>query len=457
MPRSSERTTSIKVLSGRYGIRRAVGSLSEAVAESGAGERVARAVGWTLSGSVAARVVALGASVAAARILGGEGFGGLNMVQNTAGMLCVFTCLGFGVTATRYVAVHRERDPGKTGRIIALSEGVPGALSLLAGIALAIFAPLVAGRVLDAPELTPALRCAPLLLIMSTLTTVQSGVLTGYESFKSLAAIGLIAGGFQAAGVVLGAWFAGIPGAVVGMGLGLTLNWGLARREVRRQSHRMGIFVNWAGATGEWKIIPRFGLPAFFSELLMGPAHWVAQAIIVNQPGGYFEMGMYGVAMQWRSIVLYVPSLLTTATLPVLSELAAKPGQRGFRGMLFTSIGIASAGTLAVAIPLSLLSRFILSAYGEEFTAGVAPFALVMLTGVIVAALQAQGQFYAGEERMWMGASLNAVWSLSLIGFTWLFREQGALGLAKAGLASYSLHGVLCIIAMKLLMSGTRN
>src|SRR4030095_9246929 len=75
---------------------------------------------WALCGSLTSRVLALGAAIIAARILGKEVYGELGIVQSTLSMFGTLAGFGLGTTAMKYVAEHRSKDPAKAGRIIAL-------------------------------------------------------------------------------------------------------------------------------------------------------------------------------------------------------------------------------------------------------------------------------------------------------------------------------------------------
>ncbi len=82
--------------------------------------RFARGAVWSLLGALMAQGATLAASVITARLLGREQFGEYGMIQSTVGMLGIFAGLGLGMTATKFVAELRTRDPQRAGRIIAL-------------------------------------------------------------------------------------------------------------------------------------------------------------------------------------------------------------------------------------------------------------------------------------------------------------------------------------------------
>jgi len=82
--------------------------------------RIIRGSFWSFVGSSISYGTAFGASLLCAQMLGKSGFGELSMVRNTISTIGIFAGLGLGLTATKYIAEHREKNPERTTRIIQL-------------------------------------------------------------------------------------------------------------------------------------------------------------------------------------------------------------------------------------------------------------------------------------------------------------------------------------------------
>ena len=102
--------------------------------------------------------------------------------------------LGLGVTATKYVAELRTRDPARAGRIIALGCAVAIAAGGLLALGLVAYAPLLAAKTLNAPALAGELRIASVVLFFNAINGAQTGALSGFEAFRSIARINLARG-----------------------------------------------------------------------------------------------------------------------------------------------------------------------------------------------------------------------------------------------------------------------
>jgi len=93
------------------------------------------------------------------------------------------------------------------------------------------------------------------------------------------------------------------------------------------------------------------------------PAMWAASSILVNQPHGYAEMGIFSAANQWRNAVAFLPALLSQPLLSMLSNLSV--GDSGsFRKLLRANLLLSFGLSLLIAAPIVVCSSWILKAYG---------------------------------------------------------------------------------------------
>lgn len=420
-------------------------SVQRRLEASSLGLRLARGAFWSLVGAVISRVLGVLASVLVARMLGREGFGELGVIQSTVGMFGTFAGFGLGLTATKYVAEFREKDAAKAGRIMALSERIALFTGGLTAVALIVLAPWLAARTLAAPRLSGLLQIGTALLFFNALTGVQTGALAGFEAFKTIAWVNFLAGAAAFPLMVGGVYVAGLDGAVWGLVASTVLNWVLNQFALRREAARACVVMTAQGCMQEWPVLWRFSLPALLSSLMMGPANWVCYTFIVNQPGGYGEMGVFNAANQWRSLILYLPSILVSVVLPILASLSGSEDVKRYRRVLRSSVLACYLAALMPAIAIATLSRLIMSAYGATFAVGSTALVVLMVATVLNAGLHGIGQVYSSRGWMWWGAVLNTVWSAVLIAATWLLRGHGAVGLAGANVIAFAVHTAITV------------
>jgi len=421
------------------------------------GYRLARGTFWSLAGALISRGLWLFASILVARMLGKTGFGELGIIQSTLGMFGVFAGLGMGVTANKHVAELRLRDPVRTGRIIALSSAAAWCSGLLMAGVIIIFAPWLASRTLAAPQLGPLLRTGSVLLALGAVNGAQTGVLSGFEAFKRIAAINFYAGLASFPLLLGGVRWWGLAGAVWALIGSQALNSWLSFLAIRREAAIVGVPLGFVGCAQESRVLWGFSLPAVFCGALGGPISWVCNTLLVNQPTGYAEMGVLNAANQWFTALLFLPTVLGQAVLSMLSErLGNNDTVRSTRVLSF-SIRLNAIAVFPLVAVGSLLSPYIMASYGRGFGGSWLTLCFVLVTAAVLAVQVPVGQIIVAAGRMWLGALMNLGWGMCFIALTWAFLSWGALGLACARLIAYLLHATWTFLfAFHLIRSGGR-
>lgn len=406
------------------------------------GYRLARGAFWSFAGAMVSRGCGLLSSICVARMLGKVGFGEFGVVQSSVGMFATFAGLGLGLTATKYVAEFRVKEPARAGRIIGVSSVVSwiagGAMTgLLFGIG-----PWLAQHTLAAPQLGNLLRLSSALLLIGAVNGAQTGALAGFEAFKRIAHINLISGVCSLPMMVVGAWWGGLEGAVWGLlasqSFGCALNFFALRREAKLSQVPLVFRVS----LQEFRILWQFSLPALVSGLFVGPVYWLCNTLLVNSSGGYAEMGLFNAANQWFGALLFLPGILGQAALPVLSERFGQNDLRQSRRVLGFYMKLNAAVVTPLVVLGCLASPLIMSSYGPGFRQAWPALSVVLVTAGLQSVVTPVGHIIAASGRMWLGSLMNLAWGIFFIGLTWLLLNFGALGLASARLAAYAAQAI---------------
>ena len=410
------------------------------------GYRLAKGAFWSITGAVISRGLMLAASIVLARVLGKKGFGELGIIQATVGMLQIFAGFALGLTATKYVAEYRTKDPARAGRVIALS-GITTACTA-AGIAvmLLVLAPYLSSGILKAPHLTNMLRVGSLMLFLGGINGAQTGALSGFEAFKTIAHVNLAAGLLSFPLMVLGVYWGGLVGAVWGLNASLAANWVVNHFALRKEARLAGVPLRLRGCWQEREILVTFSLPSVLGGIVLAPVTWVCSAILVRQENGFSEMGIFNAANQWRTAILFLPGILGQVALPLLTNLYGEGKHSEYHKVLRHNIYISGAVTLLAATILSAGSWFIMGIYGEGFAIGYPVLILLSISAVLMAINNVIGQVIASMGKMWAGFALNLLWASVLIFCTWIWRTLGAVGFGLATLVSYCFHSATCSV-----------
>ena len=284
------------------------------------GDRLPTGAGafWSLCGAVASRLRCL-ASIFVARILGKESFGELGIIRSTVEMFGVLAGFALGTTATKHVAQYRRTEPERAGDIIALSGMVAVVTAGVAGGALFVLAPWLAGTTLGDPSLTGPLRVS--CLIRTGRPQRRADRCVGRVRGVSIdCRVNLCAGLVSVPLLVAGTYFGGLQGAVCATAAGSAVNWALNHLALRCEAALAGIPLTFARWPRELPILWQFSVPAMLGGVMVGPITWACNALLVNRPNGYGEMGVYSAANQWFMGLIFLPGVLGQIVLPVLSE-----------------------------------------------------------------------------------------------------------------------------------------
>jgi O-antigen/teichoic acid export membrane protein len=404
--------------------------------------RFARGAVWSFIGALTSQSSSLAASVITARVLGREQFGEYGMIGSTVGMFGIFAGMGLGLTATKYVAELRVTNRERTGSVIALSNSIAFGTAASVVIALLGMASWLATSTLNAPHLTTELRIGAGLLFLNALNGTQVGILAGFEAFRAIARVNLVRGLVTFPLAITGVLLWNLRGAVAALVAAAAVGWILNHIAIRAECRQSGVQVRWSRSWSDRRILWNFSLPAFLSSAMTSPAMWVATAILVNQPQGYAQMGVFAAANQWRAAVAFLPSLLSQPLLSMLANVGIGDG-RVFRKLLHANVLLSLALSVLIAIPLISCSSLIMRAYGSSFIAGRTTLVLLIFATVISSTAAVIGQAIASIDRMWWGFRLNLVWAVVIITSALLLVPRyGAVGLAAAFLCAYLVHAV---------------
>ncbi|MCC6587577.1 MAG: oligosaccharide flippase family protein [Bryobacterales bacterium] len=422
--------------------------------------RLASGTFWSLLAALTTQLSAIGSSVVAGRVLGQAGFGQLGIINSTIGMLGAFTGFALGMTATKYVAEFRVKDPVGAGHIIALSSIVALLASGFISLLLILFAPVLASHILAAPHLVPELRVAALLLLFNAVNGVQIGILSGLEAFQGIARANILRSLLSLPVVVGGLLLGRLLGVVWGLVLAAAIGCLITQYIVSDECRRAAIPIRYAAANSQLRVLWHFSLPAFLSGTFVGPVTWVAHAMLVNRPNGYAEMGVFNAANQWRTAVLFLPGLVGQVSVPLLSAMQAKGETHRGRKILAGSTLTSACCAIPLVLILLPCGSWIMSFYGEGFSKSTAVFQVSLLSAALLAIQTPIGNVITAYGRMWLGLLMNMGWAACFLvtAHILLALGWGANALASAYLTAYALHAMWTFwFAASLLRQGDNN
>lgn len=398
---------------------------------------------WNLLSAVSSQGFPIIAAIITARLLGTTGYGQLGIINSSITLFSTFAGLGLGITATRYIAQFHQTDPERTGRIIGLTNTFGAISGTIMCIILFIIAPWLATNMLAAPELTTELRIVSILLIFNTLIGIQSGTISGFGAFKNLARISIVQGVVASFLTITGVYFFGLMGAVVALVINSAVNLILYRISIKNLVKEFKIKIDYLKSWEEKNIVWELSLPSMLSGVMVGPVVWIANIIIVNNPGGYAQLGLFNAADQWRSALNFLPIVIGGVLLPMVSANINKENKA------LETVNVLASWVMVIIIALPLISfpEIIALFYGQDYSSTVflQSISLMMLVSCMLSYKDGISRKLVAKNLMWWGFLSNMVWGLSFLGLIMILKNLGSLGLALSYIISYGINTVIFI------------
>lgn len=395
-----------------------------------------------------------------ARILMQQVFGEYAMVQNTLLTASTLSQLATGNTAVKHVAEYRHNNPEKTGRVIGLCSLVATSMAALVVLMFALGAPWLATSMLHAPQLSTAIMLGLGYLFFSAINGYQTGVLAGFEAYGSLARAGILSGIAALTAIPLGAWIGGLHGALIGLSISSFIRCAIHNVLLKKECHAQNVRVSYRGILkNEKDIITGFALPIALSQCYSPPMIWLANSLLVRQPGGYGEMAIFSAANTIRMLVLFLPGVMNSVGLSVLSNEKGTGDVASYQKVFIHNVLNIFLVSLAAILVLGFSGKTILQMFGKEFRAGNAILWLLLVSSLFEALTNGLYQYIQARAVIWgqfVGILVPREGFLVFMAFM-LVPVYGGGGLAGAYACSTFLGLILHTLFVAYLFKGERT
>jgi len=425
--------------------------LANAALSSDLARGIGYGVFWAGVGAAGTRILALVTSICVSRLLSVDGFGQYGMIQTTLGSLGVVAGLALGLTVTKSVAEasitgsvreSSEKQLRRNSEILSLLYLISGLSGAAIGIMTYLLAPWLSIYVLKSPDLEYPLRISTVPIFFNALNGIQLGALAGIQAFHLMARLGIASGAISLVCTVTGAHIGGLVGACAGLSISSAINFIVVQATLTAQLQRRGIMLVRSGVWQHRHILTSFSLPAFLAALLVDPVNWLCAAMLVNQPGGYQQIGSYYISNQWMGVIAFVPNIVGQVIFPRLSAAFGHGRQRHVAKITMMSMALNAAVTIPLVLILSFWSGKIMGLYNPTLASQGIILNITLLTGALISIVAPVGGAIAAASRMWVGMGFNLAWAASYVLLSALLVPYGALGLVSARAVAYGLHAI---------------
>jgi O-antigen/teichoic acid export membrane protein len=370
---------------------------------------------FRLLAEVLGKVLAMVVTVALARRLGAEAWGGLQWALAGAGLFGVLADFGLGSLATRELALAKEKDRHAWVLAAWQLKGALWAVALLLFVGFQAWAgPSKAGLLLPAALLTVAL----------SLGELSSSLYTGFERLDLDFRWGFSSKLAQAVAALTALFLGwGAQGVLLSMAVAAWAGWALSLLGLWRMAPAGKLFPvapkRRVLLIGLWP----FGLVSVFTLI-----YFKVDNLLLEHFAGLAAVGIYQSAYKWWEALAFVPAAFIAAAFPGLARSHRETDGHAKRLKAYLAMGgLGAAATAFLFAWAPLLPRVMGPAYAEAppllralAWGCLAWFPNFVLLNLLVAGRQ--------QSRVLLGASLAVLFNVG--GNLYLLPRYGALGAA---------------------------
>lgn len=407
-------------------------------------QRFITGAGFSVIAATATKGAGFLNSVILARLLGANDFGIFSTINSMVNMSVVFSIFGLNITATKLISEFTVTDKHKVGRLISVS--VLSCLLISTFVCTLVFflSEQISSKIYSHSALGPILRISAFYLFFLTLTSLGNGIVQGFQRFKTFARASVITSLVTPPIVLLFAWRWSVRGAILAWAIVFLFNSILlicALQKIRREDE---ISLSLGNLIREARQIFGFALPVFLMSVVVAPANWLAYTYL-SRTLGFYHVGIFNVANAMSRLVLFLPMIILTPVLPILSEIQALGDQQRFSKVLGKNLKLIWLFTLPLVVLVCSLSKTVISLlYGIQYSTAYVPTCIMLFTALFIVINSAVGTgIISNSRRVWHGFGLNMFWLLTFLTCSYiLIPLEGALGLSLAFVISYMVFSL---------------
>lgn len=410
---------------------------------------------WISFAGVLSKAVSLVGAILLARIFGVQDYGKWGVLISTIMSFSMFASAGMGLTATKYIAYYNSLNESKT-EVIEVTSLVL-IISVIFGTffsAILFFgSSYISNNLFSESALVLPIKLISCSLLFLSINGAVQGIFLGHQSFKIVSLLNVIFGIINYPLIVVLSYYGGLNGGAVGYSISvlicaLLMLWKVYKEFYYKKKHN---HLSVSHLAIKYKrILLNYSFPAIFGGALVAPVLWLADIIVANSSGGFENLGFFQAGNRIKELIIFVPSVLSTMIVPLLSSLLKKKEtfQRVVKFNLILNLSI----SFVISIPLIIFSSFIMSLFGEEFTSHNSVIVLMCIASILITYNSVVGKIIASSGNMWFGFLFNSIWGVILLSLTYILVRvcnAGSEGYAMAFLLSYFIHSVIQTLYLK--------
>lgn len=394
---------------------------------------------WVILGTIASKVLVFAATMIVARILAKDVYGQLGIVRSTIQLFVSLSAFGVGAMATKYIAQYRKSSKIETAKIYCIANIFVLCMAVISCTVLILTADTIAINRLKTPELATDIRIAGVILFFTLLNGAQTGSLSGFEDFRRISFSNMVMGVSEVVLLCGGAYLWGLHGAVMGFGITYLIAFlynGYYIRKHLREEQIDYIEGLKALKLADFRILLSFSIPLAATSWVQASVYWWMKTVVVNY-AGFADMANYDVGEQWKIQIMFIPAILSTVLLPILSSVNDNETDRKKAIRINYYINVTT--TLSLSLLIVLFGSLILKLYGPSYNNPL-PLYILACTTVFDSISNVYGTALISANKVPLTLISNIIWAIvllicfySIVRIQWPFENKLAISYLFAG------------------------
>ena len=376
---------------------------------------------WSLLSHVFARGSLMLTSIILARNFSTESFAAYGYFVMTISMLGTYASLGLGVAASLFFAgigVDTQKPPPRVGALWTISIALAITIFVIVVMIPASWLQLSS----EIPQWLFALGAA-----ITVMSVVPSGAILGLEYYRPASVISMLTALFLICGIGVATFLQSIfiastivISSVLLQLLGEAI---VVLRRIGLRKFSEGFYLCKSDLLG----ILHFAGPMFLVSLLSASGSWLLGNIILQDGGGGRAFALFVIGLQWFSLGLLIPGMLSRVVLPIMVKKRANEKSASINDLVLKSVIISMASAALMTVVVIVFGPSIMSLYGTNYV--MDPWFLAAFVGAAVFSAPANilGNLIVANDgqRSWL--LLTVIWLTILLCCGYLFVGLGPI------------------------------
>ena len=410
---------------------------------SGLQSKIAKGVFWSFLGTLISRGFTFVAYILVSNITSIKEYGEIGILKSVIVTFSVFSLASFGVTATRYISIYKEKNIVKVKRILSLTYYLTIIVSLIIFLLILLFSKSFSKEIIGNENFRIETIIISLAIFFSALNGFQNGALAGFEKFKSISIVNIISGVLAIPILVIFTYFYGVLGFCSGIALQYFFLYLFSSYFLKETMKENYISFSFKNIISEIKVIKEFSIPSFLGGFIISPTILICNNILVKSNDGFISMGIYDAAFNFSIVAMTFNSMIGQVIYPYAIKMFNKKNERfGFLNLNMPWL---------IGIFLSLFLIYLPDLFSQIFDEKYHTISMhrtvacIAVFIVFISHRQGISRNLAAINKMWYGFIDNLIWSFLAITFTYFLIEKGAQGRAFAFVMAYFFNSIIIL------------